>query len=50
MCLIKRCICWWKEFWCQNARYNNKNYKPCHHAKLWGYIWEILCSHDAFLL
>ena len=25
MCLIKECICWWKESWCyQNARYNNK--------------------------
>ena len=25
MCLIKGCICWWKEYWCyQNARYNKK--------------------------
>jgi hypothetical protein len=29
MCLIEWCICWWKESSCyQNARCNNKNYKP----------------------
>jgi len=28
MCLIKGCICWWKESWCyQNARYNSKKIK-----------------------
>jgi len=27
MCLIKECICWWRESWCyQNTRYNSKNY------------------------
>ena len=35
MCLIKGCICWWKEFWCyQNARYNNKKTHNCLDYKL----------------